>query len=367
MLPITDGGGSIEWATTNDFPYVIDHHTSFIAQTDHGPMLYIVGGALTGTNVDGGATGMPGPGANQFYSQVRAAIIAPDGGLLPYVLPDGGGEATSSQPFALVRNLIPLGFHAIGNTGNEAFLAGGIRGTPDGGVAGNGLVLRTRAANDGRLELTALSFINQLAVHATLSVVRGHLVLVGGTGSNNAINATVWSARLEDVVDLPDGGISEPFTQAAPLPIARTHHAAVVHDDHIYLIGGMTTGDAPVDVVHRSRHDSNGTLIGWDVAGTMALAPWTASAFIYDGGVFVVGGGSFAANPPWLDIVQHAPFFSDGGLGSFAQVPDRLLLGRAHVHQTPQLNGFVYSVGGRAFDQSQNIISLRRVDIGRVK
>jgi hypothetical protein len=122
-----------------------------------------------------------------------------------------------------------------------------------------------------------------------------------------------------------------------------------------------------VSPVWCSQHDDAGVITGWQVAGEFPDAPWTASAFVVNDRVFIVGDGSFSSMPnPFLDRVHQAQLYPDGGLGPFRLVLPPLLRPRAHVHQTPEHRGFVYSVGGRDLDSAGNIISLRRVDIGKL-
>jgi len=92
----------------------------------------------------------------------------------------------------------------------------------------------------------------------------------------------------------------------------------------------------------------------------------THSAFVHEGNVFIVGGGSFARGLEWLKRVRQAPFLEDGGVGPFVDVRDELPVGRAHVHQTPFFEGFIYSIGGRADLGGNQFGSIERVDIGRL-
>lgn len=337
--PMVDAGTwRVAWTQSLDFPTVVDHHTTFIAPRNGAPTLFVVGGQITETS--------------DLFDSLFAATIFPDGGLGPWQL-------AGTLP-------LPRAFHAMAaNTPNGTFLAGGIVRTAA-GVGGESEVSSLVFRPDGGIEFALHSSIRQVSLHSTLDAVRGQLVLVGGSGSAGP-QTSVWSVtHTAPGYEAVDGGLRSLARRVAELPVARSHHASVVYRDSIYLVGGFTTGEMPVTAIHRSRHDDAGVVAGWDEVGTISEAPWTHSAFVLDDAIFVVGGG-FQASPPWLGRVRRAPFLPDGRVGAFVDVRAPLPVPRAHVHQTPVHDGFLYSVGGRvAMPPPTMFGSTERVDIGRV-
>ncbi|MCA2980106.1 MAG: hypothetical protein INH41_16230 [Myxococcaceae bacterium] len=336
------GRWRIRWTQSADFPTIIDHHTTFVGRSLSVPgtsALYVIGGQVTQTE--------------ELFDTIYAAGILPDGGLGPW-----------AQVGTLPR---PRAFHGIAaNTGDGTYLAGGITDGPSGAGA-LGEVSRLVILNDMTLSTDGYSFFNQAALHPTFDSVRDQLVMVGGSGAAGPLTS-VWtvSQKVDAFGMQPDGGFAAVAAQAARLPIARSHHLSVVYRGHLYLLGGFTTGDLPLSVIHRSRHDDAGIIVGWDEAGTMPDPPWTHSGFVHDDAVFVVGGGSFGATT-WLQRIRRAPFLADGGVGVFEDVLDGLPVGRAHVHQTPFHQGLIYTVGGRAELPRGGFGSIERVDIGRLE
>lgn len=362
------GTWALRWDDDVDFPFPIDHHGTFVARFDGGAALYVVGGALTGTNKDGGAQGSGDNAYGPVYDGVFAARIGDGGALEP--LPLDGGEPLGDGTFARVRRLFPLAFHGLASDGNDAVAFGGVTApddAPNTTLSASPFALHLHVDDDGSVHLTGAARLRQVSLHPTASLVNGRVVVAGGTGASSAVMNTVWAAPLESLTALPDGGLPEPFVAQAPLPQPRSHHAALVHGGRVYLVGGYTTGEQPVANIWRSVHGVDGSIIGWDVAGTLDDPPWTASVFEHDGALYVVGGGTFAGGGTFLGRVRRAPFFPDGDLGFFTDVDDALPRPRGHVHQTPVLDGHVYSIGGRDFDAQGRIVSLRRVNVGHLE
>lgn len=307
----------ITWTDGTTFIHPTDHHTTFVHENGDGAYLYVAGGFHV---ID--------EAPQTVYDSLTRAPIAADGSL-------GAWEnvLTFDQTFA---------FHAQAQTADRVYLMGGTSLDAEGPFAiADVTILELNEV--GAVRARPGRSLNVARVHGTAEVIGNTLYLVGGTSEGGFIQNTTLVSQLDA------NGTNGPWTEGPALPNARTHHAAVVHDGRIYLFGGFTHGDMPVSEVWRSVHDSSGVLTSWETVGMMDEAPWTASAFVYNDSVYIVGGGYGLQLPnvAFLDRVRRAPFLLDGHVGAFEDVANPLPLGRSHTHQTPTFGNHIYSVGGR--------------------
>lgn len=338
LTEVDAGAWQLVWSTGPEFPRAIDHHTTFIGRAlDGGSRVYVLGGHDS---------------TDAIFDTIYAATILANGGLDAW---EEVGKLRRSRAF-----------HSVTRAGG-IFFAGGLTADGTGKLSAEGEVSTLGTYNDGGLGTFTHSYFPQVALHPTFESAQGWLVMVGGTNGQTP-GTGVWTVpEAGPGYEITDAGPRTTAVAAAPLPEPRSHHVSVVHDNHIYVAAGLTTNDGPVKTILRSRHDDAGMVNGWDVAGSMEDPPWTASAFEFDGHLYIVGGGSFMTEPAWQARVRRAPFLADGGVGAFEDVVSPLPHARAHVHQTPAFNGFIYSVGGRVEGTQQGTFdSTNRVDIGRL-
>lgn len=129
------------------------------------------------------------------------------------------------------------------------------------------------------------------------------------------------------------------------------------------MLGGIT-GD-PVGSNAKERKDvvvaeigGDGKLGPWLAAGALPTAISVSSAQLHQDSVYVVGGleeGGFT------NKIRRATFLEDGTLSEFTTLDAKLPDARGHVHQTPMYGSFIYSVGGKNDDNE----SLGTIDVGR--
>lgn len=325
----------ITWTDGPSFIHPTDHHTTFVHENADGAYLYVAGGLYV---ID--------EAPQTLYDTLTRAPIAADGSL-------GAWEYVLSFEKA-------FGFHGQAQTADRVYLMGGTSLDSEGPFAiPDVTILELNEA--GGVRARPGRSLNVARVHATAQVLGSTLYLVGGTSEGGLIQSTTLVSQLDA------NGTNGPWTEGPALPSGRTHHAAVVHDGRIYLFGGLTHGDMPVSEVWRSVHDTNGVLTGWETVGTMDEAPWTASAFVYNDSVYLVGGGYGLQRPnvEFLDRVRRAPFLLDGHVGAFEDVANPLPIGRSHDHQTPTFGNHIYSVGGRHDVEAPT--SINNVFIGSIE
>lgn len=336
MAPCGPACATLTWREAPPLPRVSDHHTTFIAADDTAAALFVVGGIESDTQ----------GGAAAVSDRIDRAPIGPDGLT---------GAFTDDR-----RLPAPLAFHAQARDDRHVWLAGGITralGAPTASRTVYHLTLGPGATLEGITDCGALP---AATIHPTAELLDGRLHVIGG--STDAPLDTVWVAAIE-----PDG-CPGPFAAAPPLPETRSHHASAVIDGRIHLFGGFGPNQTPRRTILRSTHDATGALTGWEPAGELDPAPWTAAALVLDDTVWLLGGGEGSGvTARFVDKVRRA-VITDGTIGPFEAVTDPLPLGRSHVHQTPAHAGHVYSVGGRVFTGAGfDLGSIDRVFVGRLQ
>lgn len=322
---------SVVWADSEVYPVPVDHHTTLI----YGDTLYVLGGV---------EADFSNPVA--VYDAVRSAAINPTDGTL------GPWESAGTLPLALA-------FHAQATDGARVYVTGGLSMDAQGPFA-SGVTLVGEIGADKTITWTQATdaSLTASALHASTQILDGELILTGGTSANAPGSAVLIST-------LDNNGLPGAWREGPPLPDPRSHHASVVHEGRIYLLGGFNENNRPLESVLVSVHDAAGALTGWEVAGELPSSPWTHGAFVHEGYVWIVGGGQGGpGQEEYIATVRRAPFLTDGQLGPFDTVKDPLPIPRSHVHQTPTHNGRIYSVGGRLSDV---LDSMDRVFIGTME
>jgi hypothetical protein len=298
---------TIVWRAGPPFPSARDHHATFIVETPAGAFLYTVGGG----------------GMHDFRDDGWRARIS-DGGTL------GAWEPIARLP-------APLAGSGLVVDGRKVVLAAGRVAK-----AMRSDVVLGAVADDGSIAWRDGPPLPAARFHLTCSSWHGFVFAVGGLGPDFSATSAIHVATLR-----PDGSL-DAWTTARALPAPRSHHAAVVHDGTLYLIGGLR-GDPRddehvqmLDDVIAAKISENGSLGEWRTMSPLDARIATHSAIVEDGYVWIFGGIGAEAS----DRILRAPFAADGALGAWAPVKDPLPRKRAHVHQTPFFHGYVYSVGG---------------------
>jgi hypothetical protein len=132
------------------------------------------------------------------------------------------------------------------------------------------------------------------------------------------------------------------------LPYVLSHHAAIVNDKTIYVLGGETMdGVARADVLRTTVAD-DGSLAAWTMDTKMPIADETHAAFIHDGNLYFAGGIGGPNDDSLATIARAAlPTTAGGMLGDwFVDTSSSLPKARSHVHQMPIRGNYIYSVAG---------------------
>jgi hypothetical protein len=325
----------IHWREMPPLDQVIDHHTTFVLERDDGPYLYVLGGV----RADALGTGLV-----SYSPRLQAARILPDGTLGAWEAEDFGigigfhAQAQRIDP-AGADELVWIGGVLIDPAVDPprpaaspyAYVAAFAPGSGS-GIAGMSILeaVRPRRAR-----------LSQAVLHGQAAWRGDHLFLVGGS------HGTTLGTEV-----LRHDAAADAWVADAPLPGPRSHHAMVVIGDRLVVLGGFSgSSTSPVGEpsILASTHDAAGHVIGWEEIGTLDEPPWTASAFVRNGFVYLVGGGisgGHHGDGEFLARVRRAPIGADGRVGAWQDV-NGLPIPRSHVHQTPVYGNRIYSVGGR--------------------
>jgi hypothetical protein len=139
--------------------------------------------------------------------------------------------------------------------------------------------------------------------------VGGYLYLLGGSPIGGGIIANIERAAV-----MADGSLG-PWTQTAPLPVARTVHAAATTGSHVYVLGGAVD-DATYKSVIYAEVLPDGSLGSWDPTSSLTRFRFWSGAGVVDGTLYAIGGlGGSAAD---CVGVEAAPILTDGSLGAWA-------------------------------------------------
>jgi hypothetical protein len=176
-------------------------------------------------------------------------------------------------------------------------------------------------------------------MHGAAVVVGDTVYVVGGLANGTAIT-NVERGHLGT-----DGSVMS-WDELTPLPAPRSHHALAESGGYLYALGGLQGEPAGTytdykDVL-RSEIQPDGTIGAWETLTTLPTRDDTASTFVHDGYVYLVGG---IIGVEYVAFVRRAQVLPDHSLGPWEDSP-QLPKGRGHVHQTPLYKQWSYSIGG---------------------
>lgn len=172
--------------------------------------------------------------------------------------------------------------------------------------------------------------------HAAV-VANDHLFVLGGYNTNG-IQRTVFSAPIKD-----DGTLGSWATQPL-LPEPLIYHAAVSTHGYIYVLGGDTSDDPLVvsATIYRARVNADGTLSAWETMPRSLPKPsqWHAGVVACDQ-LYILGGADATRE---RNAVVRAELRPDGSLGEWSDAPPlpKTLL----THAAVAAHGGILVVGG---------------------
>jgi hypothetical protein len=167
---------------------------------------------------------------------------------------------------------------------------------------------------------------------------KDHLFIVGGTSPDGGYQRRVYSAEIQD------GGLLDHWVELAQLPQALTGHAAVVANDHLFVLGGLNANGLQAAVFSALIHD-DGTLGKWTTLPALPEPLEMSSAVSAHGYIYLLGGR--IANDPVAvsDTVYRAAVNADGTLGDWEPLPSSLPR-PSQQHAAVVACDYIYLLGG---------------------
>eukprot|EP01012_Entosiphon_sulcatum_P015394 TRINITY_DN2035_c0_g1_i1.p1 TRINITY_DN2035_c0_g1~~TRINITY_DN2035_c0_g1_i1.p1 ORF type:complete len:512 (+),score=86.73 TRINITY_DN2035_c0_g1_i1:582-2117(+) len=176
---------------------------------------------------------------------------------------------------------------------------------------------------------------NDWAVSSTMSTLRGRFYTAGVVWQNRIYVIGGWDAACRkeyNVVECFDPE-HEKWTEISQLPAFRMCHSAVVHDGCIYVIGGATEQNIPLDTVWRFNIEKK----QWDALPKMPHPRLFASAVVFEGEIYVLGGETSSS---MLDAVDKF----NPTTQEWVSMPPLTVPRRAFA--TVVVDGKIYALGG---------------------
>lgn len=119
----------------------------------------------------------------------------------------------------------------------------------------------------------------------------GYLYAIGGTNDAGDPVATVSKA------DIQDDGTLGAWSDETMLPQPLHSAGAALFRSAIYVVGGATTGDAPVATVYKAEIDTSGRLGMWEAQDQLPAKRAYHGLVSFGGRLYAVGGDSASVAP----------------------------------------------------------------------
>ncbi len=245
-------------------------------------------------------------------------------------------------------------------------------GTEDNVIIGQNL--------DGNLQLAPYALLghwstsespSDAALYLTgAAICNGKIYITGGFGSAERYSSgEVLYTALDKIfygTVLEDGSITEweeikSTDKGANLPRPTYGHGSVVVNGRIYIIGGRSTGNRPLDAVYWAKiigHDGSIKAYyqsnTWTAVASLPEALFRPSVVKYEGRIYVVGGKN-ASNVP-QNSVYFAAVQPDGNITGWTQSSAPLPVGLSG-HNAVISNGRIYLLGGSTTGEEQGAVS----------
>lgn len=167
---------------------------------------------------------------------------------------------------------------------------------------------------------------------------KGHLFVIGGLSYETAYQHHVYSAPIQD------DGLLGRWVEVAQLPQALRAHAAVVANDHVFVLGGLNNYGLQ-STVFSARINDDGTLDSWSTLPNLPV-PLSVHAAVSAHGYIYVLGGRTAIDPALVsDAIYRARVGAHGTLGEWETLPTRLPL-PSQWHVAVAACNHLYLIGG---------------------
>jgi hypothetical protein len=312
------------WQTAPSIANARDHHVTFTVVTPSGTFLYVAGGAVDHMSA---------------VQTIERSAVAQDGTL--------GAWETLSASLAAVGPGVAVADKLV-------LVNGGLR-------AGSSVSPKTNlltVADDGTVTVTSGPDMLHPRFHVGTVTSNGFAYAVGGVQTDGTSQATVERIQFDAQ------GLGQ-WIEDRALPKPRSHHGVVAHDGALYVIAGLNRYDGDpfpysdedfADIL-RAPIGDDGSLGEWTKVGELPQVLAVHAAFVHLDQLYVVGGleGSDTFGI-FVGKVQRASIAEDGTVSAFETLPVELPRVRGHSHQAPMVGAAVYSVAG-AHEEGTHLLS----------
>lgn len=190
--------------------------------------------------------------------------------------------------------------------------------------------------------------IGSATSYSSVAAYNNRIYLVGGQ-----TNASTGGVTTVEYSNIEPAGTLESWTSTGmtALPSARHNQSVLVYNDHMYLIGGNSSGTIQTTVSYVNMK-SDGTMDGSWVTTTAldtARMAWGGKfATIYGGFIYIAGGCSVVNGSGYCTTVQDdvrlASINADGSLAKWTSILD--VTNERIGHGLEAWGGALYTIGG---------------------
>lgn len=182
---------------------------------------------------------------------------------------------------------------------------------------------------------------------ALAAASNGHYIYaVGGINGQGHYVKAVEYAKIR-----PDGTLGA-WRTTTPLPRGRIYLAAAVVKDHLYALGGgmgpLGSGNTPTALVEKARIHADGSLGPWRKESYMTTPRRGLKAVVHDNHIYAIGG----YNGMFLRSTERAAIADNGSVTAWTEEPEKAVLDR-YIHAAALWRDNIYLLGGHVQKESR--------------
>lgn len=253
----------------------------------------------------------------------------------------GPGQSETWSPGATLPSA--LYGHSSAVVSSRAFVSGGYNG-----VNFSSAVYYAEAGPAGYGGWAVAGWMPEGRYGHAMVTAKGRLYVIGGY-DNGGTALEVWSADASTPSHLSE------WREETSFPYGVYLHAAVSHDDSIYVMGGFD-GTNAVSGVRTARLTADGSIPAWDLEPAALPYPLYAFGAAELGGrIYISGGkdGASARTGVWQTAIDADGTLADGGWSAGAALPSPRL---AHT-MTALGDRLLVAGGNNGFAAQATVIS----------
>lgn len=261
------------WSTDTAFPVTLGASDPFVTKN----RVYVIG------NWNGAIS-----------SAMYTAPINADGSL-------GAWAAAGNFPVATA-------WHRIVVTKNRVFVLGGSSNSSSGNTTVYTAVINTDGTLGAWTTSTSLPSGNY---DGQAFATKNRVYYIGGFDGTNRLSV-VWYAPIN-----PDGTLGA-WVVAAPLPIGSGAQRCFVTKNRVFMVGGLTGSNTPLNTVYSAAINPDGSLGNWGREADFPTTPYSHSIYATKNRVYVLGSQTSGGTS---GVIYYANINTDGTIGPWTVNP----------------------------------------------